>query len=446
MTAGLEGLTGGSGGVAGSGVERFVNLRPGVLERSLVVLVFVTVVVGDPSNWFLARTDPNADFSEVLATVALLFAAGLGTLRVFGSGDLWVRVVKSEPAYFGFVGLLTMSTFWSASPYDTARFALDLVLLSAFACYAVMRYETAEWIRLAAVAAMLVLALETIFVFGLPEYGRSTEGWTGVHSQKNGLGVTATFEVLTLLIASRLWPRRRFLLLAFFVLGLALLVGSQSKTALVAIGGALAMMPVFAGFRARRTLPGAVAAAFFSVGGLTLAFVTANLGAVTEALGKDLTFTGRTEIWKGIIPVFLDRPILGWGHQAAFGGYFSPVHEAFIQAGWQAAHAHNALLQIVLEVGLVGVAVFLFMYVRVIRRSIVYLRRTPGSLGQYPLALLALAFLLSITEAGVTLIQIGYLHFSLVVLTVGHVVVGDRLDAADQATDAASSLSERSRA
>ena len=98
----------------------------------------------------------------------------------------------------------------------------------------------------------------------------------------------------------------------------------------------------------------------------TIAFATANIALLAKWLDKDVTLTGRVPLWENLLPIAFERPLTGWGYGATFDGFFSPVHEVWIQNVWNPTHAHNALLQIWLEMGIVGRRAFLVFYLRAV--------------------------------------------------------------------------------
>jgi O-antigen ligase len=57
-------------------------------------------------------------------------------------------------------------------------------------------------------------------------------------------------------------------------------------------------------------------------------------------------FSGRTELWRGLTVLFLDRPVLGYGYQGARALVLGVMP-------W-AAYAHNAYIETLLDVGLLG--------------------------------------------------------------------------------------------
>ena len=202
------------------------------------------------------------------------------------------------------------------------------------------------------------------------------------------------------------------------VIHLGLLVGSDSKTMLVATLVPTALMGVYHLFRSRRTLRGAV---LISLGGSALfavAFATANIGVLAQWLDKDVTLTGRIPMWEQLIPIAMEHPWLGNGYAVTFDGFFSPVHEVWIQSRWNPSHAHNALLQIWLEIGIFAAVMFLVVYLRAVTRAIKIVAIVPGTVGLWPLVFLTSTLMMSITESGMSAELLGWMMFVVSVLSV----------------------------
>ena len=87
-----------------------------------------------------------------------------------------------------------------------------------------------------------------------------------------------------------------------------------------------------------------------------------NIDLIYSFLDKDPTLTGRTEFWPYIIDYIYQRPLLGWGF-AAFWIPSNPSAEE-IPIGFGINEAHNGMLQLLLDIGVVGTAIFLFLWTR----------------------------------------------------------------------------------
>ncbi|MGI9613197.1 MAG: O-antigen ligase family protein [Acidimicrobiales bacterium] len=367
------------------------------LEFWLFGVTLFIFAVGLPTRWGYDAGGPN----PLLTAAQLLFPA-LCLLPTIGAFRSWQRVIILALPALVYSGLALASTLWSGAPVETATAGLVLVVATAFAANLALRLPPSRLLRLLFLVGIATLIVNLAFVVALPSLGTApnTGSFNGVFNNKNPLGRHAVVHILLALFA---WRSRvaSFPVAAITILGYAfLLIGSQSMTSIVALAGTLASVAIFATFRARRTLPGVVIGTTLALGTLSLGYATANLGLITEYLGKDITLTGRTDIWTNVIPIGLERPLLGWGFDAVFVGYFGPLHEAYIAAGWDASHAHNALIQSFMELGFVGLAVYLWIYWVGFVRGIAVARGSTGAIGLLPLGFVTYTVLTSITEIG----------------------------------------------
>jgi O-antigen ligase len=78
-----------------------------------------------------------------------------------------------------------------------------------------------------------------------------------------------------------------------------------------------------------------------------------------RALGKSGTLTGRTGIWAEVITIASQRPVIGWGWISYWVPGLAPFNKSeFRIGGIQYLQAHDAWLDLWLQLGIVGVVVF----------------------------------------------------------------------------------------
>ncbi len=93
--------------------------------------------------------------------------------------------------------------------------------------------------------------------------------------------------------------------------------------------------------------------------------VAAFSDSILELLGKDPTLTGRTEIWAYVISDIQMKPLLGWGYGSFFGAIIRQPEEISDAVHWVVPQAHNGLLEMLLEIGLVGLTLYVALLVRI---------------------------------------------------------------------------------
>ncbi|MEM8924719.1 MAG: O-antigen ligase family protein [Actinomycetota bacterium] len=391
---------------------------PGLFERGMVILTTFIFLHRTPLTWFSTVEELKVASNPVVVLLELALI-GLAFMRVAGSIDYLINMVKLEPLIYLFSFLALISIFWTADLFETAKNGIILVALTAYASYLVMRFALDQILRLLAWMFTFSALLNTAFIVAVPQFGVDSGGlFTGVFQQKNILGYCAALAIPVLLVAG--WHHRRLRLVFYpaLLIHLGLLIGSESRTMLVAAMAPTLLMFVYQTFRGRKTLRGAVFMSLGGSGAFAVAYATANIGVLAGYLGKDVSLTGRIPMWEALVPIALERPWIGYGFGAAFGGYFSPVHELWVQARWNPSHAHNAPLQIMLEVGLIGVAIYLVLYVRAVLRGITIVAAVPGPVGLWPLTFLTTVLMMSITEAGVTSESLGWMMFVVATLSI----------------------------
>ncbi len=93
---------------------------------------------------------------------------------------------------------------------------------------------------------------------------------------------------------------------------------------------------------------------------LLLPFI--DIGWIAGLLGRDPDLTGRVPIWNGAIRFIVQRPLLGYG----FGGFFDPIANSPVWEFWaisresQAAHFHSSAVDLMIALGLVGLAAYVY--------------------------------------------------------------------------------------
>lgn len=393
---------------------------PTWVERMLVLVTVFVIIHELPMDWFRTRDDFLTEQGNPRLVVLQLLLMGLGIARVAGWFNWIIRAVQIDVTLMALAGLALTSTLWSADPPQTMKEAVILFTVTAYGTYLVLRFTLAEILELLARVFAVSGILNLGFILALPQYGISAEGlWDGVFFQKNSLGFASLLAIPILIVVGRSGPAWRHLYYLCVPVWFTLLIGSQSKTMLVATLGSCAFLLVYRTFRSRRTLRGAFLLALIALSTLTVAVATANIELLADWLDKDITLTGRVPLWQGLMPIIAEKPYLGYGYKAAFGGYFSPVHEVWVSEGWEPTHAHNGILQTWLDLGLVGVVVLVFGYIRATTRALTMVSNSKGAVMLWPLVYLSSALLISITESGVMNSREGWLLYVIAVVSAG---------------------------
>jgi O-antigen ligase len=220
-------------------------------------------------------------------------------------------------------------------------------------------------------------------------------GWRGAFEHKN---VLASFMVLGMLFVLGYEERRGVRRTAMFAMvGLVLL--SRSGT------GAGGMVSALVAFwfakrvsRVRGTKASVTIVLSLLISIVAITGVLTFLPAIVQLYGKDLTFSGRTDIWMASLQAIRQEPWTGY----SFGGiWLDPTKEPTFgivrRLGFIVFHAHNGAIELMLLLGVVGLALYLLMFGAAVRDGW-RLRYVDARLSQVVIAFAVLVVVSSVSE------------------------------------------------
>ncbi|MDO9591307.1 MAG: O-antigen ligase family protein, partial [Microcella sp.] len=111
--------------------------------------------------------------------------------------------------------------------------------------------------------------------------------------------------------------------------------------------------------RGRLALYGATALAAAGVVALALALREQLL----TLLGRSDDLTGRLDIWAAVTELINQRPVLGWGWVSYWAPWVEPFNDLVVINGVRYLQAHNAWLDVMLQLGMLGLIVFTILIV-----------------------------------------------------------------------------------
>ena len=144
-----------------------------------------------------------------------------------------------------------------------------------------------------------------------------------------------------------------------------------------------------------------IAGLLLSLGVLVASVGVLFLPQLLSALGRNVTLSGRTEIWSLVLVSIGKRPLLGYGFYAFWLGLRGESARLIVGTNWVFGYAHNGILEIWLQLGLVGVGLFFLTLFQATRNAWICLRRgcPPGM--QWYIGIIALTFLYNVDESTV---------------------------------------------
>lgn len=305
-------------------------------------------------------------------------------LPLFGTAAyvIWIRRDVSlgmaryiNPFLVAFLAWAMLSMLWSGFPAITLR---KVIILGGFSAIA-LACQVAAWhpdrfrrmVRIGVTTILIASALVAIF---LPGYGREPaldDAWVGVTRSKNHLGLLAGFAVLMWLHAGTVRDVPVVRALCWTGFCLFVLIMARAATSL---GAAMAIAPLaWILIRPPMTVRHVWSIGILSSVALVLSLVFAYLvilgvpswqdlvRPVASAVGRDVTLTGRLQIWQLMLGEVAHHPWLGSGYGAFWLGANGPapwVTQNLYGILWQ---AHNGYIDVLNETGWIGLMLVMCM-------------------------------------------------------------------------------------
>lgn len=321
--------------------------------------------------------------------------------------------------------IILLSFIWSDFPLETLKSNREVLQMTSFALYFATRFSLKEQVQLIArtffIGALLSILLAVVYPVAAIHGADHPGAWRGIYDYKNTFGSMMIIGSLACILMRVEKSRDILYKWAGVLIMLLMILLSTSKTSLVVYS--LLRLIVF--FYQRFRWQGKVTVIVLDLAILLLGCVgTLVIGfwvEILSGLGRDPTLTGRTLLWSGIFNKLQDRFWLGFGRGAFWlpqGRNAKEVGEA-LGYGFVAPHAHNGFIDIALDVGFIGLSLFLIIYLVAFVRALKRAYATQHSENLWPLAFLIFLAMNNMTESFLLRIaNIYWVLFLTVVLSV----------------------------
>jgi O-antigen ligase len=319
--------------------------------------------------------------------------------------------------FLAFLVLILLSATWSIEPAITLT-RCAAVLTVCLVCGGCVMVGWHERRFQGIVRSFFTLLMVASLIFGIvaPELakeqgtGISLEGaWRGVLGQKNGLGHAASIAVF-FWVHAYLTKEVKFwkFLLGCGVSASCLVLSRSSTSLLSATFAVLLLLLMLRAPRGNRRYMAFIVAVFVTMillYSLAVLNIFPGLEFLLEPIisitGKDLTFSGRTQIWAVIRQHISQQPLLGSGYGAYWIGPV-PTSPSYVfinkASNFYPTEAHNGYLDILNDLGYVGLVCLLGYLLVFLRQSLALLKYNYAQATLY-LALLFEEMINNLTES-----------------------------------------------
>jgi exopolysaccharide production protein ExoQ len=297
---------------------------------------------------------------------------------------------------------------WTYAPDVTPRRLIGLVGTTMVGVYLAARYDLHQQMKILSYTFCVAIAMSFLFVIAIPKYGvmggLHVGDWRGIYFHKNVLGKIMNLALcvfwLRLQAAKGIHQRseRRSLLMWTGAASFLLLMTTSSSSIANAIFLWIASL-VIAIFKLRpRTMIPSVSILVLIAASISVLLTLNAEFLVGVFFGKNLTFSGRTSIWDSVLRMISQDLWIGYGYSGFWNGALSPAAEVWRDNRWKVPHSHNGPLDLLLDLGLIGLGLFCLSFRKFVSKSLGWLRSSDAADHMWPMIFVIYFFLVNTTE------------------------------------------------
>jgi O-antigen ligase len=390
-------------------------------EKCCIFLLLLTIAGGGgfsilskfhPEALYLtSKTLPSMIMQLGVYLICCLFLASRLRNTLKDSINIILLLVKNHPFFCLYNLTALLSSILSQTPVLALRTNIVILVTAFVFIYVGKQYNMKELF-------IMVVWYHTVLLLMSVLHGNQGDSWTGVLGHKNQFGPTMALTAVLLYLQSVRVPRYRWLFLGLAALAIFCVQKASSGMGKVVL---ILLISLLGFLRFIKRLPPRLAFAcmgvFLAIGMALVILITENAEyIVVEKLGKDMTLTGRTHIWPLVVAAINRRPWLGYGYQ----GFWQPWRgeanqglEIVTPSGFIAMHSHNGFLDMALELGWVGLSLFILSLLMNIYYGVRHLTRSKGPESVLPLLIFTWIVITNITEVGINQISRSWVFYVL---------------------------------
>jgi hypothetical protein len=294
-----------------------------------------------------------------------------------------------------FLGLAILSIAWSAYPGATAATLLGTLLTTIVGCTLALAMDWHAFVRALGTSLRVIIGLSLVFELvvalvirhPVPRWwdpvgqdtallnlwsrnvlleGDRIQGWVG---NANLLAIIALLGMVV--FAVQLADKSVTRTTGYVWLALAAVAFGLTRSSTMMIAAGVCIVVLCAVLLARRAGPAGRLGVYGAGALLALGVTAAALffrDSALSVLGKSSDLTGRLDIWADVSELAARRPWFGWGYSSPWLPGAVPFDEPVVRNGVEQLQAHNAWLDVWLQLGVVGVVLFVGLVVSVLWR------------------------------------------------------------------------------
>ena len=354
------------------GIDLLIKINSFIL---IYVTFFTTNTPFDPNNYADTFGGETTNIRNQVVFLFLFFSSLIILSKRF---DKILSLIRSEKYLSIFILLCLLSALWSDHSLISFKRSFQLFVMFLVIIESLVNIEPEVLLKQLKIVVSAYVFFNLYACRFIPAAIDPTFGtWRGMEVQKNLLAQTTLYCLLSSIVffsfdKTRLTRLNDSLLIFISVL---IIYKAHSSTIIIAIaiivwlGVIFKIETIFTRIGIGRSLLGLTFLFILSCSVIFLIFSTEIFGLIPGYFGKDMTLSGRTDIWEFAWNDIEKKLLLGYGFATYWimGSSRLEIFASYFE-GFMVNEAHNGYIEIILQLGVIGFVFFLFPIVAYIYR------------------------------------------------------------------------------
>jgi len=380
------------------------------IYKNLIILSIITSLIYSSHVMSGVVKTYGINFNPLLKGMILLFSISLSiyylkdNIKKLKPGLLSLLVILSIGGT-SLVYSLNINASVEGVIFLICDFLLCLIMVGSFG-----KNEILRTIKISFNIIFFIMIFYTLLNYQ-SAFSRLYDGsYIGSFPHKNISGSFIT--MYSLLMATLINKKSDFLNICLFFIGVLLLTLTKSSTSYVALFISILFLIVMK--KRKMNLNSIKFLGLFNIVFYHI-FLNSKIASVffQKVLKRDITLTGRTDIWKALLEILDGEKLFGYGFNALWDNKWF-VKLAWGKTGFKYIGSHNGFIELLLQVGIVGFIVVIIGWLVIPMLKIKYLRHDNMTI--FLLVFYSYFLIFSITER--TFIGSDYLNFLLILSSI----------------------------
>lgn len=347
-----------------NGVDLLLKINSFLL---IYVTFFTTNIPFDVNNYSDAFAGETSNIKNQVVYLLLFFSSLIILSKRL---DIILSFIRSEVYLSLFILLCLLSAVWSDHSFISIKRSFQLLVMFLVIIEALLILDPKTLLRQLKIVVSIYLfynlyACRFIPAAIDPIYGT----WRGMEVQKNWLAQNSLYCLLSSIVFFNLDKTRyaKFYDASLLLVSLLIIYKAHSSTMLLIVviiafsGLMFKIESIFSKLKIGRSLLG-LTFLFILIFSITFLFFSSEIFALVPGyFGKDLTLSGRVDIWKFAWDDIEKKLLLGYGFATYWimGSSRIEIFASYFE-GFMVNEAHNGYLEIILQLGFIGFTFFIF--------------------------------------------------------------------------------------